>query len=92
MNPPDNCPVCGADVPPGAKACPQCGADEETGWAEDAYAQSLNLPGAEPFDHDEFVRSELAPGAVRPRGISWLWWAVAAILAVLFAAAWLRWR
>lgn len=42
---PENCPVCGADVPHGAKACPGCGADERAGWNEDATRyDGLDLP------------------------------------------------
>jgi hypothetical protein len=48
--PPSECPVCGADVPRGAKACPECGADERSGWNEDeARYDGLDLP-EEAFD------------------------------------------
>ncbi|WP_404425337.1 zinc ribbon domain-containing protein [Nibricoccus sp. IMCC34717] len=30
------CPVCGAEVPKGARSCRECGADERTGWNEEA--------------------------------------------------------
>ena len=53
--PPDECPNCGADVPPKAKACPECGACEDTGWAEDAGYESTHLEEDE-FDYDDFVR------------------------------------
>ena len=33
---PEDCPVCGAAVPRGARACPECGADERSGWDEEA--------------------------------------------------------
>jgi hypothetical protein len=43
----EECPVCGATVPPGAKACPGCGADERSGWDEDATRyDDLDLPGS----------------------------------------------
>jgi len=80
---PDNCPNCGADVPPGAKACPECGADEKTGWSEEAYASHLNLPSEE-FDYGEFVKDEFGARRTKPRGIKWHWWAVALGLALLF--------
>src|SRR5512143_31849 len=91
MATPDICPNCGALVPPKAKACPECGSDEETGWSDRATAQRLDLPD-DGFDYEEFVREEFGTGQgasrIRPRGISWLWWLVAAILVAL-SAAWL---
>lgn len=78
--PPEICPQCGALVPPNALACPDCGSDYETGWSDRATAQRLGLPDDE-FDYEEFVREEFSSGsaqpALRPRGISWLWWLVA---------------
>ena len=42
---PAECPVCGAEVPPNAKACPECGADERTGWNEDmTLYDGMDLP------------------------------------------------
>lgn len=42
---PFECPVCGASVPPNAKACPECGADERSGWnEEDTRYDGLDLP------------------------------------------------
>jgi len=50
--PPSECPVCGEDVPRGARACPGCGADERSGWNEEATRyDGLNLP-AEAFGND----------------------------------------
>ena len=82
--PPEICPVCGAEVPPKARACPDCGADEETGWSERAEAQRLGLPDDE-FDYDEFVKEELGGGKreVRPRGIALMWWVVAIVLLIV---------
>lgn len=52
--PPEICPVCGAAVPPGAKACPECGADERSGWNEDATRyDGLNLPFESFDEHTE---------------------------------------
>ena len=46
MKAPETCPVCGAAVPPKAKACPECGADERSGWNEDdSIYDGLDLPG-----------------------------------------------
>jgi predicted amidophosphoribosyltransferase len=44
------CPVCGAELHPKARACPACGADENTGWNEDSTrCDGLDLP-APAFD------------------------------------------
>ena len=87
---PETCPNCGADVPAGAKACPECGADEHTGWAEEAYASSLDLPD-DSFDYDQFVQRELDPKKKPiPRGIHWFWWLVAIVVAAIFAIGAMR--
>lgn len=86
---PENCPNCGADVPKGAKACPECGSDENTGWSDETHADGLDLPD-ENFNYDEFVEREFGKKKVLPRGISWLWWIVAAALAAMFLFAWLH--
>jgi hypothetical protein len=78
---PETCPNCGADVPPKARCCPECGADEKTGWSDEADTGHLDLPDG-PFDYDDFVKREFGGGAARPRGISWLWWATAALLLI----------
>ena len=84
---PDSCPNCGADVPAGAKACPECGADEHTGWSEEAYASSLDLPD-DSFNYDEFVRRELEPQKKPiPHGIHWFWWLVAIVVATALVIA-----
>ncbi|HEY3852815.1 MAG TPA: zinc-ribbon domain-containing protein [Verrucomicrobiae bacterium] len=83
---PETCPSCGADVPINAKACPECGADENTGWKEDSYAGNLGIP-EESFDYEDFVKREFeGDKSPKPRGISWLWWAVAIGLVALFLA------
>lgn len=91
--PPEICPHCGSAVPPKARACPECGSDEKTGWSEAAQAQRLDLPDEE-FDYDEFVQNEFGSSdrkeSLRPRGIPWLWWAVAAVLVGLFLFGFLR--
>lgn len=75
---PEECPNCGAEVPPRAKACPACGADERTGWSDAAYADRLGIPD-DSFDYNKFVREEF--GERRPRRkANWIWVAVAIIL------------
>ena len=44
---PDNCAICGAAIPPKARACPECGADEQTGWREQSMYDGLDLPEAD---------------------------------------------
>jgi zinc-ribbon domain len=87
--PPDICPICGASVPPHAKACPECGADDETGWSDDARTSGLDLP-EEKFDYDDFIEREFGGRKPVPRGIHWFWWAVALLLIVAFVVFWLR--
>jgi hypothetical protein len=83
MAAPDTCPVCGADVPRGARACPGCGSDESTGWSNHAQAQSLDLPDDE-FDYDEFVKEEF--GKPKSHRLPWLWIVTAIVL--LAASLW----
>ena len=83
---PEICPICGAEVPPNAKACPECGADEETGWSDKAREQELGLPDTE-FNYDEFVKEEFGgekEDKLRPKNISWWWWVVGIGLLVGF--------
>jgi type II secretory pathway component PulL len=87
--PPENCPNCGADVPPKAKCCPECGADEQSGWSDTAYADKLGIPD-DAFDYNEFVQQEFAPARTKPRGIHWVWWITALILVLLFLFFWLH--
>ena len=86
--PPEVCPICGAEVPPNAKACPECGSDEQTGWSEDARYDGLDLPD-EKFDYEDFAKREL-PGKPNPvpRGMHWLWWVLALLV---LAGILLRW-
>jgi hypothetical protein len=85
---PDICPVCGAEVPPDARACSQCGSDEQTGWSEQARYDGLDLPDEE-FDYDEFVQRELGGGPPKPPGIHWFWWLLGLALAVGLLLFWL---
>lgn len=86
---PEVCPVCGDDVPSGAKACPECGADERSGWREDAdLTGGLDLPDEE-FNYDEFVKKEFGK-EVKPEGIGWIWWAAAVAALLAFIAMLMR--
>ena len=85
---PQICPNCGAPVPRRAKACARCGADEKTGWSESAQSADLGLPD-EKFDYDKFAKEEFGKQA-KPRGIHWIWWLTAALLAGLFLFFWFR--
>lgn len=86
----DNCPNCGADLPPNAKACPECGSDEKTGWSEEAYASSLDLPD-DKFDYDKFVENEFGEQKkFVPQGMHPFWWIVAVIVVVAFVVLWFR--
>ncbi len=86
---PENCPVCGEDVPLGAAACPECGADHLSGWREDADTTGgLDLPD-EQFSYYEFVKKEFG-NEVKPEGISWAWWAAAVAALLAFIAMMLR--
>jgi len=87
--PPDVCPNCGAIIPPKAKSCPGCGSDEKTGWSDSAYASNLGIP-EEKFDYDDFVKEEFGESSPKPRGIHWVWWLTALLLAILFLMVFLR--
>jgi hypothetical protein len=88
MGAPETCPVCGADVPRGARSCPGCGSDESTGWSERAQSQSLDLPDDE-FDYEEFAQREF--GGKKPRlRVHWIWWATAVALLGTFLFFFLR--
>ena len=88
--PPETCPHCGAEVPPGAKVCPECGSDEKTGWSDEARRDDLGLPDEE-FDYEEFVKREFDPQPkVVPRGIHWFWWLISVLVLAAFIMLWLR--
>jgi hypothetical protein len=82
--PPDTCPNCGADVPPNAKCCPECGSDENSGWSDSAQADQLGIPD-DHFDYHRFVQEEFGREP-KPRGISWVWWVTALMLALLLGS------
>ncbi len=79
--PPETCPVCGEDVPRGARACPGCGADERSGWNEEAARyDGLDLPDSAFADES----TERAARKTHGRG---LWLVVAVGLLVLLIIA-----
>jgi hypothetical protein len=79
--PPPECPVCGAAVPPRARACPGCGADERSGWdEEETRYDGTDLPDSAFEDEDDPAPR---PAPLR-RGLHPLWWLVAVGLLVLF--------
>ncbi len=82
---PEVCPICGEDVPRGARACPECGADDRSGWRGDAEAEdALDLPESD-FDYERFVREEFG-SSPKPSGISALWWLTALVLVLALGA------
>jgi hypothetical protein len=89
MSAPDQCPVCGADVPDGARACPECGSDEKTGWSDRAKYDSLGIPDDEPFDYNEFTKREF--GGAQPRRKNQALW-ISVAVAILFAFAYMLFR
>jgi hypothetical protein len=76
------CPVCGEDVPAGAKACPECGACEKSGWNEDeASHDGLDLPGQD-FDYEKFKADEFGEPR-NARGMPLAWKITAIVLLVV---------
>ena len=90
--PPDECAICGAAIPRGARACPECGADERTGWRAQSIYDDLDLP-AEAFE-DELSRDGAKRGATTSRlnGIPWYWWCVGVALILLLTLGWIGFR
>ncbi|HEV2438117.1 MAG TPA: zinc ribbon domain-containing protein [Verrucomicrobiae bacterium] len=86
--PPDVCPHCGAEIPPGAKACPECGSDEKTGWSERARYDNLDLP-EENFDYQDYLKREFGRERIVPRGVHWFWWIVTILVVVGLVCLWL---
>jgi hypothetical protein len=83
---PSECPVCGADVPLGAKACPECGADERTGWNDEMTRyDGVDLPD-EAFEENSSVQPRHSREHLTRTGVPYLTWIVAVgLLAVLGA-------
>jgi hypothetical protein len=75
---PAECPVCGAEVPSGARACPNCGADERSGWNEETTQyDGLDLPDSA-FDPDDSAHQSDQNRNRTPTGVSWLTRGIAA--------------
>ncbi|WP_415908906.1 zinc-ribbon domain-containing protein [Oleiharenicola sp. Vm1] len=83
VRPPENCPVCGATVPRGARACPECGADERSGWNEDdTRYDGLDLPDEAFRDGDG-----RGPKPAARRHASRVWSIVASLLVLALILA-----
>jgi len=76
VTPPEECAVCGAEIPRNAKSCPECGADERTGWRETGVYDGLDLP-------DEAWDEEPDSNPL-PRELPWYWWAAGAAVLMAF--------
>ena len=77
------CPVCGDDVPAGAKSCPECGACDKSGWKADADYDGLDLPDDE-FDYEKFAGEEFGGGS-RKSGAQKFWIAITVVVLAAFA-------
>jgi hypothetical protein len=82
--PPSECPVCGAEVPPHARACPECGADERSGWNEDETRyDGLDLPESA-FEDGEGRNEGVGKRKRATKTVSVFWWIVGlGLLAIL---------
>lgn len=79
---PSECPVCGAEVPRGARACPECGADERSGWDEEATRyDELDLPD-EAFD-DGQTKNQRGERRAVPNGATTFWWISGIVVLIL---------
>ncbi len=80
---PSECPVCGADLPPRARACPECGADERTGWnEEDSRYDGLDLPDSAFDDEDHPSSTRGLTGSNSSTARRLLWSAVGVLLLI----------
>ncbi len=77
---PEQCAICGAEIPKNSRACPECGADERTGWREQSLYDGLDLPDAE---------AETKPTRA---GTGLLWKVTGLVVLVLMAVLLLRGR
>ena len=83
--PPEDCPICGEEVPRSVQACPKCGACYESGWA-DVTADGLDLPEwAYEDDAEKVVRPRFRPRKPRSTATNPLWrWVALGLLVALF--------
>lgn len=83
---PSECPVCGAEVPRGARACPECGADERSGWNEDGTRyDGVDLPDVDSGKFD----------SGKPTASTWwtyLWKGVGLLLLLMLSWLFIRGR
>ncbi len=88
---PENCPVCGADVPRNAKACIDCGACHESGWNELTY-DGLDLPDYAYEDEEHKVARPRfrQPRSPERKGMHPGWRVVALVL--VLAMFWCFWK
>ncbi len=86
--PPDICPNGGSYVPKGAQSCSECGACNETGWADEARTQNLDLPDSS-FNYDEFVAQEFSSKPQRARRFNGWIYAITVFLLVVAMSWWL---
>ncbi len=88
---PENCPVCGADVPRNAKACIDCGACHESGWNEISY-DGLDLPDyAYEDDEQKVARPKFRQKRTPERKGMHPGWRIVALVLVL-ALFWGFWQ
>ena len=75
--PPENCPVCGVEVPRKARSCGECGACHESGWKLEGGVDygALDLPDWAYEDEEEkIVRPARMGGRRRWVGVPlWAW-------------------
>ncbi len=64
----EECPHCGAELPPSARFCRECGADETVGWndPDDHPDDDAGDDFEDDFDYDEYLRREF-PDQAPPR-------------------------
>jgi hypothetical protein len=94
FRPPSECPVCGAEVPPNARACPECGADERTGWNDEATRyDGLDLPESA---FEESDAGETSPDSSRKKltrtGVPVFTWLIAVVVLLAIVALIVRGR
>lgn len=81
------CPQCGGEVRVGSRGCQKCSGKP---WEQEEYLDGLDLPDAEEFDYDDFVKREFGsgPSRLKPAGLAWKWWITAVLLLAAMVWAW----